>query len=116
MMEKFGPIITISTTTSSSQSSSGTASPYLKPVSVPTTYKPRIIKPSEYKAAALCLAEAFATDDVAQYFIETGDRNKWSAAKKWDLHVSILEYVVSAHCLKGLAMTIGPNYDSVALW
>ena len=115
-MEKFGPTITISATTSSSQSSSGTASPDLKPLSVPTTYNPRIIKPSEYKAAALCLAEAFATDDVAQYFIETGDRTKWTAAKKWDLHVSILEYVVSAHCLRGLAMTIGPNYDSVALW
>ncbi len=76
----------------------------------------RIIKKAEYKAAALCLAEAFVADDVARYFIDTPDRAHWSEAEKWELHLSIFEYLVLAHCLKGLATTVGPNYDCVALW
>jgi len=76
----------------------------------------RILKTGEYKAAALCLAEAFVADDVARYFIDTPDRAHWSEADKWQLHLNIMEYVVFAHCLKGLATTIGPNYDCVALW
>lgn len=76
----------------------------------------RIVAKSEYKAAALCLAEAFVADDVARYFIDTPDRSGWSEARKWDLHRRIMEYIVSAHCLRGLVTTIGPNYDCVALW
>ena len=76
----------------------------------------RILGVDEYKQAAQCLAEAFAEDDVAQYFIETGDRDHWSAEDKWDLHASIMDYIVYAHCLKGLVLTAGPNYDCVALW
>ena len=76
----------------------------------------RLIPIADYKKAAQCLAEAFADDPVAMYFINTPDRAHWTAEQKWDLHVSILEYVTYAHCLKGLALTIGPNYDSVALW
>ena len=71
---------------------------------------------SEYKAAAQTLAEAFATDEVARYFIDTPDRTMWSAAKKWKLHVKILEYIVYAHCLKGMVLTAGEGYGCVALW
>ncbi|MCJ1313346.1 hypothetical protein MMC25_007024 [Agyrium rufum] len=112
-MEKMKSSITIESTNSASSSSSSNTITAIKAANL---YQPRIIKPSEYKAAAQCLADAFATDDVAQYFIETGDRKNWSEAQKWNLHVSILEYVVTAHCLKGLALTIGPDYDCVALW
>ncbi len=76
----------------------------------------RIVTKAQYKEAALCIAEAFASDDVARYFIDTPDRAHWSEAEKWDLHLSIMEYVVSAHCLKGLVTTVGSNYDCVALW
>ena len=76
----------------------------------------RILKKAEYKGAALCLAEAFAADDVARYFIDTPDRSHWSEAEKLQLHLSIMEYVVLAHCLKGLVTTVGPNYGCVALW
>lgn len=76
----------------------------------------RILEKGEYKEAALCLAEAFIADDVALYFIDTPDRSHWSDADKWHLHLSIMEYVVYAHCLKGLVTTIGPNHDCVALW
>ena len=76
----------------------------------------RFVKKTEYKEAALCLAKAFKDDDVAMYFIETGDVSHWTYEKKWNLHVSILEYLVYGHILKGLVTTVGPNYDCVALW
>ena len=71
---------------------------------------------SEYKAAAECLAEAFATDEVARYFIDTEDMSAYSEEYKWKLHYDILRYAVAAHCYNGIVTTIGPNYDAVALW
>lgn len=76
----------------------------------------RIVQKHEYREVAQTLAQAFKDDDVAMYFVETGDNSHWSQKEKWDLHVSILEYLVYGHILKGLVTTIGPNYDSVALW
>jgi hypothetical protein len=76
----------------------------------------RLVGISEYKAAALSLAHAFKDDDVAMYFVETGDVAHWTREEKWDLHLSIMEYLVHAHILKGLVTTVGPNYDGVALW
>ena len=78
--------------------------------------KVRILRPDEYKAAAKCLAEAFAHDEVARYFIDTPDRRHWTAAQKWELHTAMFEYVTYAHCLKGLAITTGRDYACVALW
>lgn len=76
----------------------------------------RRVTPAEYKAAAQCLAEAFADDDVARYFTHTPDREHWTEEQRWELHVSILEYIVYAHILKGVALTVGPDYGCVALW
>ncbi|KAF2204672.1 hypothetical protein GQ43DRAFT_135990 [Delitschia confertaspora ATCC 74209] len=76
----------------------------------------RVVSLAEYKEAALSLAEAFAEDDVARYFIDVPDREHWTEAEKWKLHVDILEYVTYAHCLKGLVTTVGANYGAVALW
>ena len=105
-MEKLGSAITIETKTTMLRMQA--------PV-VDGSEHPRILRLDEYKAAAQTLAEAFWEDDVAMYFIETGDR-VLTNQQKWKLHVSILEKLVYAHCLKGLVTTIGPNYDSVALW
>ena len=113
-MEKIKATITVESTTSSAQSSYLSSPGIGKAVS--NLYQPRVLKCSEYKAAAACLAEAFATDDLAQYFIETDDRKHWTKEQKWNLHVQIMEYVTYAHCLKGLALAVGPNHDSVALW
>ena len=76
----------------------------------------RVISIDEYKEAAQCLAEAFKYDHVARYFIDTPDRAHWTEKQKWDLHVSIFEYITYAHCLKGLVTTIGAGYGAVALW
>lgn len=71
---------------------------------------------AESEAAADCLALAFADDEVAMYFVKTDDTGDWSKEEKWKMHVRIMHSIVEAHCLKGLALTIGPNYDCVALW
>jgi hypothetical protein len=76
----------------------------------------RIIGISEYKEAAQCLAEAFAADMVARYFIDTDDMAGCSEEYKWKLHSDILRYITAAHCYNGMVTTIGPDYDAVALW
>lgn len=105
-MEKLASAITIDTKTTM---------PQMQPSMVDGSKAPRILKLHEYKEAAQTLAEAFLEDDVAMYFIETGDRIL-TTQQKWDLHVSILEKIVYAHCLRGLVTTVGPNYECVALW
>ncbi|KAF2651469.1 hypothetical protein K491DRAFT_707018 [Lophiostoma macrostomum CBS 122681] len=81
----------------------------------PLTGGVRVVTAAEYKEAAACLAEAFAEDDVARYFIDVPDREHWTPEEKWALHVDILEYVTYAHILKGLVTTIG-DFEAVALW
>lgn len=76
----------------------------------------RTVDISEYKAVALSLSHAFKDDDLSMYFVETEEVKHWTREEKWDLHVSIMEYLVYAHILKGLVTTVGPNYGSVALW
>lgn len=76
----------------------------------------RIVKPEEYKAAAASLAEAFEHDHTQEYMIDTPDRAHWTKEQKWNLHVEMMEYITYAHCLKGLATTIGEDYGCVALW
>lgn len=95
--------------------------PSPEPAVVPTAVtsgedKIRVLDVSEYKGAALALAEAFKDDDVSRYFLDTPDRADWTDEQKWDLHVAIFEYLVYAHILKGLVTTVGSDYGAVALW
>lgn len=76
----------------------------------------RIVAPHEYKEAAACLAEAFRLDEVVRYAIDTPDRMHLSEEERFDLHKAAMEYVTYAHCLQGLVLTVGDNYDCVALW
>lgn len=76
----------------------------------------RVLGIAEYEQAAQCLAEAFAVDEVARYFIDTDDMAQYSEEYKYKLHLDILRYITAAHCYKGMVTTIGPNYDAVALW
>ncbi|KAH9881866.1 hypothetical protein J1614_001037 [Plenodomus biglobosus] len=81
----------------------------------PLTDGVRVVTAAEYKQAALCLADAFAEDDVAMYFVDVPDREHWSKEEKWALHVEIMEYITYAHILKGLVTTVG-DFEAVALW
>ncbi|KAI0392973.1 hypothetical protein F5Y17DRAFT_467171 [Xylariaceae sp. FL0594] len=74
----------------------------------------RTIGISECKEAALSLAQAFATDELAQYLLDAEDVK--GEESKWRLHVDIFNYIVAAHCYKGVVTTIGPDYEAVALW
>lgn len=76
----------------------------------------RAVPPSEYKAAAYSLAEAFADDHVIRYPIDTPDRMHWTEKERFDLHRQALEYITYAHCVKGLVTTVGDDYAGVALW
>lgn len=81
----------------------------------PLTNGVRLVTVDEYKQAAACLAEAFAEDDVARYFVDVPDREHWTDEEKWALHVEIMEYITYAHILKGLVTTVG-DFEAVALW
>lgn len=76
----------------------------------------RVVPPSEYKAAAQCLAEAFVEDNVIRYPIDTPDRAHWTEEQRFTLHRQALEYITYAHCVKGLVTTVGDGYGCVALW
>ena len=75
-----------------------------------------VVPPSEYKAAAQCLAEAFVEDHVIRYPIDTPDRAHWTEDQRFGLHRQVLEYITYAHCVKGLVTTVGDDYGCVALW
>ncbi|KAL8642716.1 MAG: hypothetical protein Q9226_008476 [Calogaya cf. arnoldii] len=96
-----------------SKTSSSSSAPSDRPV---PSHHVREILITESDEAAECLAHAFAVDEVAMYFIDTDDTKNWSDQEKWDMHVRIMRSIVKAHCLRGLALTIGPNHDCVALW
>jgi len=76
----------------------------------------RIVTPHEYKEAAACLAEAFRLDPIVRYAVDTPDRMHLSEEERFELHQAAMEYVTYAHCLQGLVLTVGDNFDCVALW
>ena len=81
-----------------------------------TTEEVRIVSIAEYEHAAMSLAEAFAVDEVARYFLDTDDMAAYTEEYKYKLHCDIMRYITAAHCYKGIVTTVGPNYDAVALW
>jgi len=81
-----------------------------------TSEEVRVLGIAEYEPAAQCLAEAFAVDELARYFVDTDDMAAYSEEYKWKLHVHIMRYITAAHCYKGIVTTVGPDYDAVALW
>jgi hypothetical protein len=101
----------------STSSSSNTATLEKKrSLSPESTEEVRVISIAEYEQAAQSLAEAFAVDEVARYFIDMDDMAAYSEEYKWKMHCDILRYITAAHCYKGIVTTIGPDYDAVALW
>jgi ribosomal protein S18 acetylase RimI-like enzyme len=86
------------------------------PSNAPNEHGVRIVAAHEYKEAAACLAEAFRTDNVVRYAIDTPDRMHLSEHERFEMHKSAMEYVTYAHCLQGLVLAVGDNFDCVALW
>lgn len=93
--------------------------PAIPPSLIPPTWHttPRLIPLSSAPAAALSLAHAFATDPYARYLIAHDHPSPTSTPESlWSLHLALSTSFVAAHCLSGLATTIGPSSDCVALW
>jgi ribosomal protein S18 acetylase RimI-like enzyme len=76
----------------------------------------RIVEPHEYKEAAASLADCFRDDKVVRYSIDTPDRMHLSEEERFQIHQQTMEFVTYANCLNGLVLTIGDDYDCVALW
>lgn len=76
----------------------------------------RTIDISEHKEAGRSIAQAFATDELAHYLLDSDDMAAHSDEAKWNLHIDMMKYIVAAHCINGLVTTIGPDYEGVALW
>ncbi|KAJ6259272.1 hypothetical protein Dda_6171 [Drechslerella dactyloides] len=76
----------------------------------------RVVGWKECKAVARALAEAFKDDEVSFYWLRTEDAAHRTEAELYKLHVKICEYVVAAHCMHGLVLSIGENHEGVALW
>ena len=76
----------------------------------------RVLDMSENRPAGLSLAHAFAADDLARYLVTSDDMASLSAEDRWRVHVDIMCYITAAHCCSGLATTIGPDHEGVALW
>jgi hypothetical protein len=74
-----------------------------------------LVSMNEYKEAAACLAEAFRNDHVVRYVVDTPDMEGYSEGHKYKLHTKVFEYLVALYVMKGLAITIGEDYSSVAL-
>jgi hypothetical protein len=81
-----------------------------------STDKVRVCGMADYKACARTLAEAFFDDDVAFYFLDVPDNGGKTREDLWPLHLEILEYIVCAHVMNGLVLSIGENHEGVALW
>lgn len=76
----------------------------------------RTVQLSEHIEVGRSIAQAFATDELAHYLLDSDDMMGLSDEDKWKLHVDMMKYIVAAHCISGLVTTIGPDYEGVALW
>ena len=76
----------------------------------------RTVTMPECKEVGLSLAHSFAADDLSQYLVDADDMAHLSHEEKWRLHVDMMTYITAAHLMKGIVTTIGPDYDSVAVW
>ncbi|KAK9776764.1 hypothetical protein AB5N19_10642 [Seiridium cardinale] len=76
----------------------------------------RAVHISEHKEVGRSIAQAFATDELAHYLLDSDDMAGLSDEAKWKLHVDMMKHIVADHCVSGLVTTIGPDYEGVALW
>ncbi|KAI0478945.1 hypothetical protein GGR56DRAFT_351375 [Xylariaceae sp. FL0804] len=77
---------------------------------------PRAVGVGECREAAQSLAQAFASDALARYLLDADDMRELGDEARWRLHVDLFNYIVAAHCLRGVVTAVGPDYEGVALW
>ncbi|KAG9240682.1 hypothetical protein BJ878DRAFT_545993 [Calycina marina] len=76
----------------------------------------RKIPLTEAKKAAASLAESFADDVIARYYLQLSDSIRPLNASQAKLNLRVYECLTTAHCYKGLVIVAGPSYEAVGLW
>ena len=72
----------------------------------------RRVRFHEYKRAARTLAEAFRGDEMGPFFTRCDGQSNERSDR---LDVEMYEYIVYAHLLNGLVLTIG-DFEGVSCW
>jgi hypothetical protein len=85
---------------------------------IPPTWETEVreLDMSHRREAGLSLAQSFATDPLSLYLMCADDATCWSFEKTWKLHVRTMQYSYASYRLRGIATTIGGDYDAIALW
>ncbi|KHN98076.1 Acyl-CoA N-acyltransferase [Metarhizium album ARSEF 1941] len=68
------------------------------------------------REAGLALAQSFAADPLSLYVMGIDDAACWPSEKIWRLHVLLMQYSYASYRFRGIATTIGGDYDAIALW
>lgn len=74
------------------------------------------VQSAEAKGAAASLAECFADDVVARYYLQISNYNRPLKPTEEKLNLRIYECLTAAHCCNGLVISAGPSHESVGLW
>lgn len=85
---------------------------------IPSTWETEVrhLNMSDCREAGLALAQSFAADPLSLYLMGVDEATYWSSEKTWKLHVRLMQYSYASYRLRGIATSIGPDYDAVALW
>ncbi|KAL1901163.1 hypothetical protein Cpir12675_000652 [Ceratocystis pirilliformis] len=106
----------------SSYVSSSSSSVASESISCKTTLVPRnreslrVLSRKEYKEVALALSHAFANDELSRYMVDAPDMKNPSEEALWKLHVDMMTYISSYYFFTGQVVSIGPDYESIAMW
>ncbi|KKA29863.1 hypothetical protein TD95_000410 [Thielaviopsis punctulata] len=84
---------------------------------LPSSYRGlRKVGRSEYKHVALSLSHAFANDELSRYMVDLPDMENRTQESMWKLHYDMMKYVSACYIRGGEVSTIGPDYESIAMW
>lgn len=85
---------------------------------IPSTWDAEVrrLRMSDRREAGLALAQSFATDPLSLYLMGVDDASCWSSEQLWKLHVRLMVCSYASFKFRGIATSVGPDFDAVALW
>ncbi|OAA47657.1 Acyl-CoA N-acyltransferase [Metarhizium rileyi] len=88
------------------------------PSLIPSTWETEVreLAMSDRREAGLALAHSFAADPLSLYLMGLDDATCWPSEKLWRLHVRLMRCSYASYRLRGIATTVGGDYDAIALW
>ncbi|KZZ99550.1 Acyl-CoA N-acyltransferase [Moelleriella libera RCEF 2490] len=84
---------------------------------IPSTWDAEVrrLRMSDRREAGLALAQSFATDPLSLYLMGVDDASCWSSEQLWKLHVRLMVCSYASFKFRGIATSVGPDFDAVAL-